>query len=218
MKILDNKKDYYDYLVGIYGIDNNIIFDRRNSINIDLHSISHFKPFLFAIELAEEKEFSYMYNKQLTLERKNHKEWDYNKGKIVENYYGKYYYFILEIGTTHYNFRSEQYIENGKGNIEITLLDKKENQKKVSDKVLNIIFNNKNKIYNNSIIELPILKNTLITGLISADEIYTNIYNYLSKIKEPIIIDNRNDTEKLESFGFDKITSFRNPIRIKDLK
>lgn len=30
MKIIDKKKDYYDYLTGKFGIDSNIIFDRRD--------------------------------------------------------------------------------------------------------------------------------------------------------------------------------------------
>ena len=35
MKILDNKKDYYDYLSGVEGIDEHIIYDRRNSFRIN---------------------------------------------------------------------------------------------------------------------------------------------------------------------------------------
>ena len=35
MKILDNKKDYYDYLSGIEGIDEHITYDRRNSFRIN---------------------------------------------------------------------------------------------------------------------------------------------------------------------------------------
>lgn len=31
MKIIDNKKDYYDYLAGIYGIDTHVVYDRRGS-------------------------------------------------------------------------------------------------------------------------------------------------------------------------------------------
>ena len=31
MKIIDNKKDYYDYLSEMYGTDDLIVFDRRNS-------------------------------------------------------------------------------------------------------------------------------------------------------------------------------------------
>jgi hypothetical protein len=31
MRIIDNKKDYYDYLAGVWGIDEYITYDRRNS-------------------------------------------------------------------------------------------------------------------------------------------------------------------------------------------
>lgn len=34
MRIIDNKKDYYDYLVGIYGIDDYITYDRRDSVRL----------------------------------------------------------------------------------------------------------------------------------------------------------------------------------------
>lgn len=34
MRILDNKKDYYDYLAGVWGIDGHITYDRRNSTRL----------------------------------------------------------------------------------------------------------------------------------------------------------------------------------------
>ena len=34
MRIIDNKKDYYDYLVGVWGIDGYITYDRRNSTRL----------------------------------------------------------------------------------------------------------------------------------------------------------------------------------------
>ena len=34
MRIIDNKKDYYDYLAGVLGIDDHITYDRRNSIRL----------------------------------------------------------------------------------------------------------------------------------------------------------------------------------------
>lgn len=37
MKIIDNKKDYYDYLMGVYGIDEKIVYDRRGSITKDYY-------------------------------------------------------------------------------------------------------------------------------------------------------------------------------------
>ena len=48
--------------------------------------------------------------------------------------------------------------------------------------------------------------------MIAPDEIYQNVYDYLISIREPNIIDKRNDIQKLESKGFDKKTSFRNPV------
>lgn len=33
MKIISNYKDYYDYLVGIYGVDQKVVYDRRFSGN-----------------------------------------------------------------------------------------------------------------------------------------------------------------------------------------
>ena len=32
MKIIDKKKDYYDYLSGIYGIDDKVVYDRRGAV------------------------------------------------------------------------------------------------------------------------------------------------------------------------------------------
>lgn len=34
MKIIDNKKDYYDYVSGILGIDPDVTYDRRNSVRL----------------------------------------------------------------------------------------------------------------------------------------------------------------------------------------
>ena len=35
MRIIDNKKDYYDYLAGVLGIDDYITYDRRNSKRLE---------------------------------------------------------------------------------------------------------------------------------------------------------------------------------------
>ena len=34
MRIIDNKKDYYDYLAGVWVIDGHITYDRRNSTRL----------------------------------------------------------------------------------------------------------------------------------------------------------------------------------------
>lgn len=38
MKIIDNKKDYYDYLMGVYGQDEKVVYDRRGSSMADIGS------------------------------------------------------------------------------------------------------------------------------------------------------------------------------------
>ena len=35
MKIIDNKKDYYDYLESIYGIDDFVVYDHRGSVSLN---------------------------------------------------------------------------------------------------------------------------------------------------------------------------------------
>ena len=38
MKIIDNKKDYYDYLAGILGVDDLVVYDRRGSVALGSES------------------------------------------------------------------------------------------------------------------------------------------------------------------------------------
>ena len=47
MKIIDNKKDYYDYLASIYGIDELVVYDRRGSVTLNsdkvlLHGMEYY--------------------------------------------------------------------------------------------------------------------------------------------------------------------------------
>lgn len=42
MKIIGGKRDYFDYLVGYYGYDENLVWDRRNSEPLNYKGSSHF--------------------------------------------------------------------------------------------------------------------------------------------------------------------------------
>lgn len=42
MKIIGGKKDYYDYLVGYYGYDDHIVYDRRNEKALEYKHHDHF--------------------------------------------------------------------------------------------------------------------------------------------------------------------------------
>lgn len=39
MKIIDKKKDYYDFLAGVYGMDEMVVYDRRGSVVVNSEKI-----------------------------------------------------------------------------------------------------------------------------------------------------------------------------------
>ena len=59
-------------------------------------------------------------------------------------------------------------------------------------------------------VENPILSGTFIPKLVPPTDIWQNLYEYLSSLRDKPFIDTRSDVQKLESAGFDKKTSFRN--------
>ena len=56
----------------------------------------------------------------------------------------------------------------------------------------------------------PILKDTALASLIPAEEVWSNIYAYLSALNEKVIVDTRTDDCHIVSHGFDLKDSFRN--------
>lgn len=184
MKIISKVKDYYDYLVGIRGIDEDIVYDRRNC-------------FVF-------NEF-------------NHGE--FIRGGKMRYSFIPIYYYVLEVGYTHYLF---SLVPKG-GSVDVKLIKRFKVEKKKSNSPISFISVRYN-VYRKSteieytkrldlIWENPILKNTWVPTFISAEEIYDDLYDYLISIREPQIIDNRTDVEKLEANGFDRKISFRHPIK-----
>lgn len=184
MKIISKVKDYYDYLVGIRGIDEDIVYDRR-------------KCFVF-------NEFH---------------QGEFLKGGKMRYSFLPIYYYVLEVGYTHYLFS----LVPTNGTVDVKLIKKFKVEKKKSNSPISFISVRYN-VYRKSteieytkrldhIWENPILKNTWVPTFISAEEIYDDLYDYLISIREPQITDNRTDVEKLEAKGFDRKISFRHPIK-----
>ena len=63
---------------------------------------------------------------------------------------------------------------------------------------------------NKDVISNPILAGTPITSFIAPEEVYNELYAYISSLNDVDVIDNRTDIQKAESAGFDRKTSFRN--------
>ncbi|MBO4560588.1 MAG: hypothetical protein J5705_01305, partial [Bacteroidaceae bacterium] len=116
MKIIDNKKDYYDYISGIYGIDDLVVYDRRSSVklnsgNILLQGLDHYfsTKILFTDKPLSEKRYWELksivrYHEAKASKNKFSKKW--KEGDV--------YHFVLEVGYTHYRFEVERWIEDNK--------------------------------------------------------------------------------------------------------
>ena len=206
MRIISNGvKDYYDYLVSKYGIDNDVIYDRRNNFIIKckdgLYGHNVFFP------------YKQNYDKPTELKRV------YNNLHWEKKYVGKMYYFILEVGFKCYLFSIERYLDdNNELVFNPSLVKEVNNIGRLSDEPISItpcdvnVFSDSYKLFKQEQIVNPILSSIFIPSFIDAEEIYLNLYDYFIAIKDKPIIDTRNDVQKLESCGFDKKTSFRNPI------
>ncbi len=202
MKIISKYKDYYDYLVGIYGIDEKLILDRTDfkitkDYSMDTKITFHIcgqvidglyrgGAFYFTDQLA-----------QFDIEE-NKKKWYYwNPGGIKDrNYY----------------IKLDQHIRNA-SNIPFLKLPTKQNP----DWLVNDIFNCPILIEDalgdlehkgHRFSKFPILKDYNMKNVYTPDQIWQMIYDFLSRTKD--IPNNQTDKEKIISRGFDFKHSFRN--------
>ena len=200
MKIISSYKDYYDYLVGIYGVDPLIVLDRRNfdsSIYLNNYftdNYSFYKLIIgeYLIDFVVNTENNFYFGK------------DVLNLKGVKEYHNK---FTLDFINKHYNLDNAIKLKSFKRIIEFSVKPVKIERSFEKDIVIGIL-NNRN---NGFLYKYPILKSMNVNKFINADEIYQMIYDYLAKLnlEKENIIDNRNDIEKLTSKGFDKKESFR---------
>lgn len=188
MKIIDNRKDYYDHISNIRGFDEKIIFDRRNGVVVENSDLMRNNKRLDSYWLLEVGFFQYiikpMRNRGLVLIHTK----DSNK-----NYSG-YPVFLCRVTYLH----STEGISNLDdiiitADIPACLTDQ------VTDNWIFRVF-----------AKNPILKNSGINKIVPAEDMWQNIYNFLLNQTGQNIQDNRTDVQKLESFGFDKKSSFRN--------
>lgn len=222
MKIISGgKKDYYDYLQGCNGIDELIVYDRRNAFPINVNKICYNNPninnwFKKIKILGDEK-------KKEIKAFQSRKVSKYDKGycrdKIVE---GRVFHFILEIGYNHYKFEIERYLDDNdeeRVHLDFSFIghNRIEKKNKLSKAPIALIPCKVGlfyprirwKINENEIIENPILYSTYIPKIIDATDVWNNVYEYLSSLKDKDIVDTRTNDMHIESNGFDKKISFR---------
>lgn len=197
MLIISKIKDYYDYLVGINGIDNKVVFDRRNytdsnfvldskDIDKDYSCFIYKGKRLFVVEVGT---VQYLFCGSLN---KNELIKKFNIGKqLGDSLHRKQKYTFTcnkwNICTTNLYVLTNSILRSNKKLNEISIND-----------ILNHAYCHENGI---------LLHN--YAKFIPAQEAYDNIYNFLISIKNDVKDCEMTDIQKLLSKGFDKKTSFR---------
>lgn len=223
MIIIGKNKDYYDYIVGIYGRDENIVFDRRDAILVNNTYQNSDNPLWSKKIITRNSSYANFDRKK---EASKMYKWSLKNPHIdLSIPHGNLYYVGIEIGFKLYFFLVERYLdESNNVCIEPSLIEVSDIKNKINEQPINIIpykhflwRSFRVEPIKNNIISNPILQGTWIPKFIKAEDIYHNIYDYISSTKEKEIKDSRTDEQKAQSHGFNK-ESFRNPIRLKDLK
>ncbi|MDR2583578.1 MAG: hypothetical protein LBC75_08880 [Fibromonadaceae bacterium] len=216
MLILGTSKDYYDYVVKDRGLDSYVVFNRGKTLEFsDFHewiienSLGNAnKTFACWLLLVGFKAYVFKYNIPL---RKNtfHYAYDIPDRKIIKRWKDRkidveidkpiYVVTCYVCGTK----SGRKYIDSATGIF--------------SNDIYSVDFHNrawrKDKKYP-FYLENPNLKLLGIPALISAEEIWDNIYNYLLLKKEPPEPEPVPDEIKLHSHGFDN-ASFKGKLRRK---
>lgn len=203
MKIISKFKDYYDYLNGIYGIDEKIIYQRT-------------------CKTIERKNNTFKMVKEGQVYSPNFIKYDIKDRAITfilyicrEKYNGIYLngsYFFQPLEPAEY-----EYIKQHANNFNHLRISRKDAPHfSYSHERLFKTDANYNNIFDCPVILHDLLDSFVlnvklsdfgIPAIIPANEIYQKIYDFL--IREPDIEDVRSDMEKLEGHGFDKKKSFR---------
>ena len=209
MKIISKIRDYYDYLQNYFGIDELVVYDRRKSFPIDINN--------YYIGYGLDNIFKKEKDKTYDIKRRLVKGYGI-KVPVME---GRFLYFVVESGYYHYFFKVERYLDDNDSLIlEPQLIEKKKisKDKKLSDCPLSICTDVTYYRYkgtftvnkqSKNIVENPILKNTYVPKFIDAKEMWNNLYEYISSLRDKEFEDTRTNEQHIESHGFDKKISFR---------
>ena len=257
MKIICGQKDYYDFLQGQLGMDELVVYDRRNCFPIVPNKTwcdstnwrrehpcgcSDYQNANVELWFKKEplysdkkREFVTKWNRKKVLESRKYEEetkdlshskkWKSDHEKVLE---GQVYHFVLEVGYHHYYFEVERYLDDedvSRVHLDYGLLDHKRIEKddKISSEPMclapvgyqkyHFLFGEEKFLISKETkehkIDNPILFRTYIPKFIDANEIWNNLYEYISSLRDKEFIDSRTNEQHIESNGFDKKISFR---------
>lgn len=198
MKIITKHKDYYDYISGVYGIDEKVVYDRRNHDLIVGNGTS-----------------AYFFQERVFDEHLHANDRRPNRPDII--------FLMLEVGFIHYKICVTRKLRADGKTVELeyelkgkqrVLPNERFSQAPIAIGQLISGYNfrlakSENQVSKDFHIANPTLSDTPIPGIIPAEDIWNQVYEYISWTNEKPISDNRTDVEHAESHGFDKRISFR---------
>lgn len=232
MKIIDNKKDFYDFLVGKYWIDEKIIFDRRNSFPVkpkiifDLTSFSeeiyyrnkNFKNFLIHYILLIWDEIIHIFVSE-NMEIFTHFDIEKiifdnfkNESYVLKNW--KEYKIFTNFSFLFGEYRKQNFSLEKFENLKRDHILKNFSNKEILEEIpiifyQKIFYKNWNNLYKiEEIFKNPNLQNLWI--FLDPDFIWQSIYNFLLNLKtEKETFHEAKNDEKIYNKWFDLKKSFR---------
>lgn len=207
MKIISKYKDYYDYLTGIYGIDEKLVLDRTKFATTETRPLGEDNKISFVIcgYLIEclYKDGEYLYGK------------DIEKYNISETETRKWWYHRDKDLDTNYIVEMKSHIYGGSRNNHTKFLKEPKKLDIDINEILNCpvliqtTFSEDVLTYKDlKFFPFPILKDYNFVKMYSPEKIWLELYNFLSRTKE--VPDTQTDKQKIVSKGFDLKHSFRN--------
>lgn len=209
MYIIDKNKDYYDHISYTYGVDKKVVYDRRGSTQLtdeDLYNLVRGRR-------------HFMYNHKYLLLEVGFTQYLIKPTNIQVHMSDVATYTVfdsLDLELIHTYKEHRNYFEepmslrwcyvnhewDSLSNIKLNL------QGRYEQDIVGVGSNPQwsfPEVYTN-----PILKDTSITSIISGDEIWKELQNYISSLNNDKDCSTlMTDVEKAEVHGFDKKKSFR---------
>jgi hypothetical protein len=207
MYIIDKHKDYYDFHSHIFGVDKKVVFDRRGSRKLDdtaliPKSFPHWRSVHDITFLL--LEVGYV---QYLIQLSNIKE-IIDKGRIDSEYQADFE-IVREFREHKHRYGpSPMTIMGVELGYDWTWRWDNKEKYNFEDTFDNLI--RRELVVQN----LPILADTSITSLISSKEIWIELQTYISSLNNDVDVTlPMTDEERAETHGFNRKTSFRNPIK-----
>jgi hypothetical protein len=222
MKIISKHKEYYDHLAGIYGIDEMMVYDRRSEFVMEKPtefstSSKDINTYVFAICGNIYVIYYYMdkfyhtpeelIELDIALDKDGKKPLNY----LHKEYRSKYYADKPALVRAQTAYNSNNKIKTNVNNdlrmpvlISVGFPCSKESAYEYKS-------GKNERLADKTYWRLPLLSDFKFGKYLAAEEIYKEIYTFISWLKDhPEIPNNQTDKEKILTHGFDLKDSFRN--------